>query len=119
MCYKNKKILELISDFKDLLLCAGQDLNLHPIKLGYAPQTYASTSSATSASVFLFLTGQSYDTFFNLPNFFAIFFKIFLHFSLNPLASVQKIDHAGFFYLLAGGCLVGDVVDVGVAVTEF
>ena len=48
--FGDKKILEIISDFKDL--CAGQDLNLHPIKLGYAPQTYASTSSATSAAYF-------------------------------------------------------------------
>ena len=48
--------MKLISVFqgkrKNREMCAGQDLNLHPIKLGYAPQTYASTNSATSAFVF-------------------------------------------------------------------
>ena len=56
MLPKTKKSLKIIADFQgfDLNLCTEQDLNLHPIKLGYAPQTYASTSSATGALSFCF-----------------------------------------------------------------
>ncbi len=73
--FGDKKILEIISDFKDL--CAGQDLNLHPIKLGYAPQTYASTSSATSACLFVF-DEANLCHFFETAKFFGCFFSIFL-----------------------------------------
>ena len=76
--FGDKKILEIISDFKDL--CAGQDLNLHPIKLGYAPQTYASTSSATSASYFF--DGAKLCKFFESAKFFLCFFqKIFFQYN--------------------------------------